>query len=189
MTTNLPRPYATALGQLTALRGPLPRTVREAIRLYGVVETPGKANNQLIMSWAKEVGLRDTYSADSVPWCGLFLAVVAKRAGKDVPANPLWALNWRNFGEPVDKPQLGDVLIKTRKTASGSIAGHVAIVIGEDDTHYHVIGGNQSDAVTIARISKKDKLWFRRPRYTVQPVTVQTLLFKSTDAKAGGSEA
>ncbi|WP_200844370.1 TIGR02594 family protein [Rhizobium sp. 18065] len=189
MTNNLPRPYAVALGQLAALRGPLPLMVVEAIKIYGVVEAPGKANNQLILSWAKEVGLRDTYSNDAIPWCGLALAVVAKRAGKAVPTNPLWALNWRNFGVPVDKPQLGDVLIKTRKTASGAVAGHVAIVLGEDATHYHVIGGNQSDAVTITRISKKDKLWFRRPEYRVAPATVRTLTFKSTDAKAGASEA
>ena len=191
MTLNLPRPYAETLGTLVVTVGPLPLMVREAIKLHGVIEAPGTKNNQVILSWAKELGIDKTYSNDAIPWCGLFVAIVAKRAGKaaDIPATPLWALAWRNFGKPVDKPQLGDVIVKTRKTASGTTAGHVCIYIGEDATHYHVIGGNQSDAVTIARISKKDKLWFRRPAYRVQPATVRTLLFKSADAKAGGSEA
>jgi len=191
MTNNLPRAYALALGAVVMASGPLPLMVREAVRLYGVIEAPGPANNQVILSWAKELGIEKTYSNDAIPWCGLFLAIVAKRAGKaaDIPASPLWALAWRNFGKPVDKPQLGDVIVKTRKTASGAVAGHVCIYLGEDATHYHVIGGNQSDAVSIARISKKDKLWFRRPLYRVQPATVRTLTFKPTDAKAGGSEA
>jgi hypothetical protein len=32
--------------------------------------------------------------------------------------------------------------------------GHVGFYVGEDATAYHVLGGNQGDAVTIARIAK-----------------------------------
>ena len=71
--------------------GTLPKTVSEGIKLLGTVETPGVKNNPIIMGWAKEVQLDKSYSADSIPWCGLFVALVAKRAGKTPVKEPLWA--------------------------------------------------------------------------------------------------
>jgi hypothetical protein len=35
--------------------------------------------------------------------------------------------------------------------------------MGQDDTHFYVLGGNQSDAVTIARIAKSRILGARWP--------------------------
>jgi hypothetical protein len=32
--------------------------------------------------------------------------------------------------------------------------GHVGFAVGQDEKHFYVLGGNQSDAVTIARIAK-----------------------------------
>ena len=59
---------------------PLPRMVAAACQLYGTIETPGAADNPVILDWAKEAGLSKAYSSDAVPWCGLFMAVVARRA-------------------------------------------------------------------------------------------------------------
>ena len=141
--------------------GPLPRMVQEAIKLHGTVETPGAANNPTIMAWANETGLGRVYTADSVPWCGLFMAVVAKRAGKPLPSSPLWALSWSQWGQPGGQPRLGDVL--TFKREGG---GHVGLYVGEDRDCYHVLGGNQSDAVTITRI-RKDRLYAVRRLYEI----------------------
>jgi len=41
--------------------------------------------------------------------------------------------------------------------------GHVVFVLGQDDTHFFVLGGNQSDAVTIARIAKSRLIGARWP--------------------------
>lgn len=129
--------------------GTLPRMIQEALKLYGTIETPGAGNTPTIMAWAKETGLQAVYTADAIPWCGLFMAVVAKRAGKTLVSSPLWALSWSKFGEPGGQPRLGDIL--TFKRSGG---GHVALYIGEDQQYYHVLGGNQSDAVTITRVAK-----------------------------------
>lgn len=129
---------------------PAPRMLLEAIKLYGVVETPGPANNPVIMGWDKECGLINPYSGDSVAWCGLFLSVVAKRSGKPWPERPLWALNWAKWGDEGGQPELGDVLVFVRPGG-----GHVGLYVGEDATAYHVLGGNTSDRVTIARIAKE----------------------------------
>ena len=71
--------------------------------------------------------------------------------------NPYWARNWLQFGLET-KPVPGAVLIFER--GSG---GHVGFAVGQDDTHFFVLGGNQSDAVTIARIAKSRLLGARWP--------------------------
>jgi uncharacterized protein (TIGR02594 family) len=132
--------------------GTLPKMIQEALKLYGTTETPGKANSSIIMGWADEVGSKAIgykYTGDDVPWCGLFMSVVAKRAGKELPTGPLYATNWSKFGTKEVVAMLGDVL--TFKRTGG---GHVALYIGEDATCYHVLGGNQHDMVNITRIEK-----------------------------------
>lgn len=157
--------------------GPLPRMVTEALNLYGTIETPGAANNAKILEWAQETGLRNVYTADSIPWCGLFMAVVAKRAGKPLVSSPLWALSWSKFGEQGGQPRLGDVLTFRRNGG-----GHVALYIGEDSTCYHVLGGNQSDAVTITRI-RKERLHAVRRHYAVgMPASAKPYVLAATGA-------
>ncbi|WP_417229711.1 TIGR02594 family protein [Brevundimonas sp.] len=147
---------------------PLPRMVAEALRLHGTVERSGAADNPVILGWAKEAGLSKAYSSDAVPWCGLFLALVAKRAGKAAPAKPLWARSWSRFGIASPQAALGDVLVFSRARGGG----HVGLYVGEDETAFHVLGGNQADAVSIVRIAKSRCIAIRRPIYRVQPASV-----------------
>ena len=129
-----------------------PAIMVEAVKLLGVAEAPGSINNPVIMAWAKEVGkarLGISYSADSVPWCGLFMAVCAVRAGLEPPPIAVRALAWAGWGTPVQRAALGDVLVFTRKGG-----GHVGLYVGEDANAYHVLGGNQGDKVSVTRIAK-----------------------------------
>src|SRR3954468_8455122 len=87
-----------------------PRMLQEALKLYGTLEVPGDDDSPTILAWAKELGLERTYTTDSIPWCGLFMAVIAKRAGKVPVVSPLWAANWLNFGIETKRAMLGDVL-------------------------------------------------------------------------------
>ena len=121
----------------------LPRMIVEARKLLGTVERAGAANSPTIMAWAKEVGgkVGAVYTADSIAWCGLFMAVVAKRAGKTIPTDPLWALNWSRFGVAAGQPGLGDVLTFVRDGG-----GHVALYVGEDGGAYHGRGGRRVGA-------------------------------------------
>jgi hypothetical protein len=43
------------------------------------------------------------------------------------------------------------------------LGGHAGFAIGRDDVHFYVLGGNQSNAVTIAQISKSRLLVARWP--------------------------
>jgi len=160
-------------------REPGPKMIVEALKLFGTMEKPGAANNPTIVAWAKEVGgeVEDIYKADSIPWCGLFMAVVAMRAGKEPPAHPLWALSWSAFGSKASAPALGDVLVFTR-----SGGGHVALYVGEDRDVFHCLGGNQSDSVCITRIAKSRLYAARRPLYRVQPANVRPIHLEATGA-------
>lgn len=163
-----------------------PKMIVEALKLYGTSEDLSIKNNATIIAWAAEVGgsVEDVYKSDAIPWCGLFMAVVTKRAGKEVVKSPLWALSWSNFGDKTDTPMLGDVLTFVRKGG-----GHVALYVGEDNTTYHLLGGNQSDKVSITRILKTRMYAARRPVYaTAQPANVRKIILSpggeiSTDEK------
>jgi uncharacterized protein (TIGR02594 family) len=146
-----------------------PRIIVEALALYGIKEVPGPVNAPEIMAWARETGLQDSYVADAVPWCGLFAAVVVKRAGWESVAAPLWARNWARFGKPSPEPGLGDVLVFQRESG-----GHVGFYVGEDPDAYHVLGGNQGDSVSIIRVSKRRLIAARRPAWRIaQPASVK----------------
>lgn len=154
----------------------LPRHVGIALDLLGTRELAGAANSPTIMGWTKE--LKDAghpvlgYSADSIAWCGLFVAIVMLRAQRPVPDNPLWALNWSRWGEDGGQPDLGDVLVFKRDGG-----GHVAIYIGEDPAGYfHILGGNQSDQVNIMRIAKSRLYACRQPPYKTKPAGARPMI-------------
>lgn len=115
-----------------------------------------------LMDWLKRDG-RSLGDPSKNPWCGDFVETCIRIGLPDEPlpgalgTNPYWARNWLLFGREV-QPITGAVLIFER--GSG---GHVGFAIGQDDTHFYVLGGNQSDAVTIARITKSRLLGARWP--------------------------
>ncbi len=75
---------------------------------------------------------------------------------------------------------LGDILVFWREKKTGW-KGHVGMYVGEDKTHYHVLGGNQSDSVSIARIEKGRLLGARRCKWKVnQPPNVRVVKLAAT---------
>ena len=153
----------------------LPRMVKIGLSQLGTKEIAGVGNNATILSWAKELGISNTYNADSIPWCGLFIALVVKRSGREPIDKPLWARSWAQWGKRAQVAMLGDVLVFAREGG-----GHVGIYIAEDNDCYHVLGGNQSDAVTITRIKKIRCIAVQRPAYNNQPASVKQYIVSAT---------
>ena len=73
---------------------------------------------------------------------------------------------------------LGDVLVFARPKGGG----HVGLYVGEDETAFHVLGGNQSDAVSITRIAKTRCIAIRRPIYREQPASMAPVQLAATGA-------
>lgn len=153
-----------------------PAELKEALTHYGLLETKGEGDTVDIMRWAKEVGVIGWYPHDSVPWCGLFKGVCAKRSGGlDKPKYDLLsALSWLIWGTPVPKGQemLGDTLIFSREGG-----GHVTYYVGENKTAFLCFGGNQSDAVGFAWVAKDRLMGCRRAKWKVsQPESVRKII-------------
>ncbi len=168
----------------------LPRMVAAGLKEIGLREGAGDSDNPVILAWAKECGLSAIYRHDATAWCGLFRQLLSVRTGRPGVKDPLWALNWAKFGEPVaaraglalSKPlvfqpgleaSLGDTLVFRRPGG-----GHVGLYIGEDATHYHVLGGNQGDRVSIVRVEKARCVAVRRPAYVNKPASAVPFLLR-----------
>jgi uncharacterized protein (TIGR02594 family) len=159
---------------LKSVKG-LPNTIKEGMALLGVAEVVGKGSNKTILGWRDELNQAGAkisgYSDDDIPWCGLFTSIVCyrrKRIAAEVVTDPLWARNWAKYGVKSPQPGLGDILVFSR--GSG---GHVGFYVAEDATAYHVLGGNQGNRVSIARIAKSRCIAVRRPRYNSTPEGVK----------------
>jgi uncharacterized protein (TIGR02594 family) len=132
--------------------GPLLPWFEEARHLVGTKEVLGSKNNPVIMDWATSLDIN--YTGDDVPWCGLFVAhCIGSTLQQEVlPGNPLGARQWERFGDATT-PRLGAVMVFWRESlASGK--GHVGFYVGEDDTAYQILGGNQSDNVCLMWLGK-----------------------------------
>lgn len=129
----------------------IPPWIESARRYVGLKEYDGPDNNPKIMAWAKIIGgeVRKEYTADSIPWCGLFVDAMMAENGIDGPATPLWALSWADWGIKLKTPAFGCVLSFKRDGG-----GHVAFYLGEDDDYYFCLGGNQSDSVNVTKVAK-----------------------------------
>lgn len=166
---------------------PAPKMLLEALKLYGTHEVAGPGNNPEIMRWARET--HTTYPGDATAWCGLGMSICAKRAGWDYHpnGNALWARNWALWGNPVvlGGEMLGDVLVFER--GSG---GHVAQYVGEDETHFHILGFNQTDSVNIVRKPKSQLIKARRaPWKIVQPPNVRKIFLSAKGAPVSTKES
>lgn len=130
----------------------------------GTREAPGAANNPTILGWARRLGVKVLgipYNADATPWCGLFAATCMAEAGVSSPLIAVRASAWSTWGQRLrpERVSPGAVLVFQRQGG-----GHVGFYVGEDPDAYHVLGGNQGDAVTIARIAKSRCVAIRWPK-------------------------
>lgn len=183
---QLPEPYR----YLDHETGPI--ALLHAISLYGVYEVPGAKDSPTILAWADEVGFEKVYRHDATAWCGLFMMVCSKRAG--FPFNPkgngLYALNWRSAGVAREGVGLlGDLGIWERRDRAGKlIGGHVGFIIGDDGTNYHVLGGNQSDRVSIVKKPMKGCMARHYAWRKAQPANVRRVRLAASGAPISTKE-
>jgi uncharacterized protein (TIGR02594 family) len=137
----------------------------EAVRMKGLHERRDRTE---LKGWFDRTVRIDPAE---IPWCGAFVATCLRKWQPDtpIPDNALGARNWATWGRAV-APQLGAVLVFWRGSRSGW-QGHVGFYWGEDDGAFHVLGGNQSDAVTVTRIARDRLLAARWPGGWPPPMT------------------
>lgn len=123
--------------------------------ISGTKEVPGAKDSPIIMKWVSDIGtrfpehakyLKNNYTHDSVPWCGLCVAEVMAMVGINPVTESLWAANWAKFGKKLTKPVQGCVMVFTR-----SGGGHVTLLEEIKGGYAYCRGGNQSDMVNVSK--------------------------------------
>lgn len=141
----------------------------EAKRVLGRHEV---RDNSWLRAWLRSDG-KTLGDPAKLPWCGDFVETAIRLALPGEPfagalaENPYWARNWLRFGAAIE-PCYGAVLVFERGTG-----GHVGFAVGQDATTLHVLGGNQSNAVTVARIAKSRLLGARWPATFPRPISAR----------------
>lgn len=94
-------------------------------------------------------------------WCAAFVNATLAQSGME-GTGALNARSFMNWGEEVTEPQRGDIAVFSRGDPNGW-QGHVGFFDGYDENgQIRVLGGNQSDAVSIASYDPSRLLGFRR---------------------------
>ncbi len=157
-----------------------PVWVAEAFRKLGLHEV---ANNKTLREYLAANG-KALGDPSKLPWCGDFVeSVIAKTLpAEPLISNPFWALGWSKFGRAIKVVAVGNIL--TFKRNGG---GHVGFCVGHDATHFHVLGGNQSNAVTIARIAKNRLDAMRWP--STVPMPTKSIAQTTINATISRNEA
>lgn len=104
----------------------------------------------------------------STQWCAAFVnAVLAESGlpGSDAyEENPLLARSFLSWGNEVEYPEYGDIVVFSRGRESWK--GHVGFYVGstyvDGQKHYLVLGGNQNNSVTYKEYPARRLLSIRR---------------------------
>lgn len=125
----------------------------------GVKEIPGVRAQSRILEYFRASGHGKIIS-DETAWCAAFVNWALLRAG----IRGTMALNARSFlgWGKASEARLGAVCVFSR--GNSPWLGHVGFYVGETDSHLRILGGNQSDGVTIANYPKSRLIGVRWPR-------------------------
>lgn len=134
--------------------------VKHATSQIGVKEIPGDRHNMTVVNYAKEIGIK-WINDDETPWCATYVNWVLMKAGYKYSANAT-ARSFDNYGTKTDNPEPGDIVVFWRESLTSG-KGHVGFFMGyTSDDKIYVLGGNQSNMVTISKYTKNNLIGFRR---------------------------
>lgn len=164
---------ARMLGKPAPVKAPPPPWYEELLRRKGLHEVK---NRSALMDWLRSDG-KTLGDPAKLPWCGDAVQTCLALTLPDEPqlANPYLARNWVKFGVKLETPVLGCILAFWRGARNGT-NGHVGLYVGEDVSAFHVLGGNQSDAISIVRLDKARLLGMRWPSTYPKPTSGRVLL-------------
>ena len=109
-------------------------------------------------------------------WCAAFVnAVLAESIMTNLHdmnhPRPLNARSFLDWGEEVDVPRAGDIIVFPRGKSDWQ--GHVGFYVGTTEKngkkYYRILGGNQNDSVSIDLYSANQALGIRRYKYLYGP--------------------
>ena len=146
-----------------------------AMKELGTAEIFGDTHNARIVEYHAATSLQATN--DEVPWCASFVNWCLKKASID-GTNSARARSFLTWGVAVslEEAERGDIVVLSRNAARGANAqfGHVGFFAGQEGKSVLVLGGNQSNKVSISPYPLHRILSIRRlimPSETPSPTT------------------
>lgn len=136
-----------------------PLWLTNARELVGLTEIVGSRNEPKIVEFFKEAGHPEVKDDDTA-WCAAFIGAMLCRAGW-ASSGALNARSYEHYGTKLDKPVPGCITVFQRGNSGWE--GHVAFFLRDLGDRIEVLGGNQSNSVSIAREPKSALLAYRWP--------------------------
>jgi uncharacterized protein (TIGR02594 family) len=125
----------------------------------GQSEVGGARANPRIVDYFNQVG-HGTIADDETAWCAAFVGACLERAGF-ASTRSLMARSYLDWGEAISEPSAGSIAVLSR--GANTTLGHVGFLVGMTDTALYLLGGNQSNAVSVARFDRTRLLGIRMP--------------------------
>lgn len=125
----------------------------------GQHELPGTPANPRIRDLYADARHPEVTS-DEVAWCAAYVSACLERANTP-STRSLLARDYLTWGTALDAPCLGAIAVLSRDPDPN--AGHVAFLIGQTGNQLILLGGNQSNAVTVQAFPKSRLLSLRWP--------------------------
>lgn len=101
-------------------------------------------------------------------WCAAFVNAVLHvntiEGSESVSENPLMARSFLTWGEKVDKPRLGDIVVFPRGNQGwqGHVGFYINTQVVDGVTYFVILGGNQDDEVSYELYPAATALSIRR---------------------------
>lgn len=152
-----------------------PSWLAKAREYIGTTEIAGKKHNPKIVELWTKAKVKDKATDDETPWCAAFVSAVLEETGY-VSAQTGWARAYLEWGQKLEKPAVGCIVVFSR----GKGLGHVGFVVGKDKNgNLMVLGGNQGDAVNIKPFATSRVLGYRWPRDKIVPTEALPIITSS----------
>lgn len=129
-----------------------------ALTQYGNQSYSGPENNPNVVKYFTEIGaswVRD----DDIAWCAAFLNWCLMKANLPYTKS-LLAREFLKYGKETNTPVLGDIVVLWR-ISKDSPWGHAGFYVAEGKSTVYILGGNQSNRVSIEVYPKTQILGYR----------------------------
>lgn len=147
-----------------------PRWLDFAWADLGVAEDTGATSNPRVVAYYADAGV-PAVSDDSTAWCAAFVGACLQRAG--VPGTrSLMARSYLDWGTPLDVPAYGAIAVLSR-TADPAL-GHVGFLLAATASQVVLLGGNQSNRVSVEAFDRGRLLGLRWPAAAPPPAASGT---------------
>jgi uncharacterized protein (TIGR02594 family) len=137
-----------------------------ARKYVGLKEIIGSKHEKEIVRFFADAGHTEVHD-DETAWCAAFVGAMLARAGFK-STKSLLARSYATFGVEDEDPKPGTIVVLKRGNSSWQ--GHVGFYVSGTKTSVRILGGNQSNSVSIQSFPRSSVIAFRWPTEKIKPL-------------------